>query len=248
MKIRTTLVASILLLVSVQANAALLAVDAWETGDGKLTRDTETGLDWLDLSITNGLSVNDILVDNYGGLLDYGFQWATTDDVLTLFMNAGAIMDLSKPRIGNSIGWDSSNYLASLLITDLLGCTTSKSFCASGPSATIYYSQGWQHIINGYGGTTDKAGFASGAVREYSGIDEGKVSVQEYGVNYDWSQWGTGIFLYRTTPTSGELLSGPVLDARWRASPPPIPIPAAVWLFGTALVGLVGFGKRRKAV
>ncbi len=28
----------------------------------------------------------------------------------------------------------------------------------------------------------------------------------------------------------------------------PIPVPAAAWLFGTALIGLVGFGKRRKAV
>ncbi len=28
----------------------------------------------------------------------------------------------------------------------------------------------------------------------------------------------------------------------------PIPVPAAFWLFGTALVGLVGFSKRRKAV
>ena len=27
----------------------------------------------------------------------------------------------------------------------------------------------------------------------------------------------------------------------------PVPVPAAVWLFGTALVGLFGFGKRRKA-
>ncbi len=27
----------------------------------------------------------------------------------------------------------------------------------------------------------------------------------------------------------------------------PVPIPAAVWLFGTALIGLVGFSKRRKA-
>lgn len=26
-----------------------------------------------------------------------------------------------------------------------------------------------------------------------------------------------------------------------------VPVPAAIWLFGTALVGLVGFGKRRKA-
>ena len=27
----------------------------------------------------------------------------------------------------------------------------------------------------------------------------------------------------------------------------PVPVPAAVWLFGTALIGLFGFGKRRKA-
>lgn len=31
-------------------------------------------------------------------------------------------------------------------------------------------------------------------------------------------------------------------------SPAPVPIPAAVWLFGTALIGLVGFGKRRKPI
>ena len=34
--------------------------------------------------------------------------------------------------------------------------------------------------------------------------------------------------------------------ARWSASVSPVPVPAAVWLFGTALVGLLGFGKRRK--
>ena len=28
---------------------------------------------------------------------------------------------------------------------------------------------------------------------------------------------------------------------------PAVPVPAAVWLFGTALIGLIGFGKRRKA-
>jgi hypothetical protein len=31
------------------------------------------------------------------------------------------------------------------------------------------------------------------------------------------------------------------------AVPSAVPVPAAVWLFGTALIGLVGFGKRRKA-
>lgn len=34
--------------------------------------------------------------------------------------------------------------------------------------------------------------------------------------------------------------------ARWSVSVSPVPVPAAVWLFGTALVGLPAFGKRRK--
>ena len=29
--------------------------------------------------------------------------------------------------------------------------------------------------------------------------------------------------------------------------PPPVPVPAVVWLFSTALIGLLGFSKRRKA-
>jgi len=32
-----------------------------------------------------------------------------------------------------------------------------------------------------------------------------------------------------------------------RLSVSAVPVPAAIWLFGTALIGLVGFGKRRKA-
>ena len=30
-------------------------------------------------------------------------------------------------------------------------------------------------------------------------------------------------------------------------NPNPIPVPAAVWLFGTALLGLFGFGRRKKS-
>jgi hypothetical protein len=34
--------------------------------------------------------------------------------------------------------------------------------------------------------------------------------------------------------------------AEW--APSPVPVPAAVWLFGTALIGLIGFGKRKSRI
>jgi hypothetical protein len=42
--------------------------------------------------------------------------------------------------------------------------------------------------------------------------------------------------------TSGELVGDPVVP------PSAVPVPAAVWLFGTALIGLVGFGKRKSRI
>ena len=38
-----------------------------------------------------------------------------------------------------------------------------------------------------------------------------------------------------------------VIPDPWPPDPSAVPVPPAVWLFGTALLGLVGFSKRRKA-
>lgn len=50
------------------------------------------------------------------------------------------------------------------------------------------------------------------------------------------------------TPVSPDSGSFYIDNVRAVTEVPPIPLPAAVWLFGSALVGLVGFGRRRKAV
>ena len=84
--------------------------------------------------------------------------------------------------------------------------------------------------------------FINGAVSTYSatpniGLDPGNTS---FVINQSLGR------LSRNFPFVGQsnytLQSGSVVTL-----PNAVPVPAAVWLFGTALIGLVGFSKRRKA-
>lgn len=62
-----------------------------------------------------------------------------------------------------------------------------------------------------------------------------------------WADSGTfGLRSFRNNDSDTWNTSTDV-DHAFSLSGREIPVPAAVWLFGTALIGLVGFGKRRKA-
>lgn len=86
---RFVLIALVTLLSASSAHANLISVDAWTNGDGRLTRDTQTGLDWLDLSVTNNIGIQDVLTGNYGDLTSFGFRMATMNEAVTLITNAG---------------------------------------------------------------------------------------------------------------------------------------------------------------
>jgi hypothetical protein len=73
--------------------AALIEIDGWTVGDKRLTRDTNTGLDWMDLTVTVDKSIDNILVNHFGNLVDLGFRVATQTEVIGLFANAGAKND-----------------------------------------------------------------------------------------------------------------------------------------------------------
>lgn len=62
-----------------------------------------------------------------------------------------------------------------------------------------------------------------GAAAVNKGIDTGPEDVRLAGADYGYGDYGY---------------------AKW--SPSPVPVPAAAWLFGTAILGLIGFNKRRK--
>lgn len=75
-------------LVPSSAHAAVAAADWQTTGDGLLTRDTVNGLDWLDLTVTRGLSVNDAVALTRPGQTFEGFRIARLDQLFGLYGQA----------------------------------------------------------------------------------------------------------------------------------------------------------------
>ena len=52
---------TVLALYSKSINADLIEVDLLTSNDAFITRDTDTGLDWLDVTLTRDHSVNEVL-------------------------------------------------------------------------------------------------------------------------------------------------------------------------------------------
>ena len=72
-----------------RAQAELLEVDLNTPGDALVTRDTDTGLDWLDLTESTNLSFDQVEAD-VGGFISDGWRHATGAEVCTLFASVGA--------------------------------------------------------------------------------------------------------------------------------------------------------------
>lgn len=87
---------------------------------GDVTRDTQTGLEWLDLTQSLGISPYDLENGVGNDLLARGWRWATTAEVCALFASHA----LADPECGvaNTIARQSSTGAVQALI-DLLGDT-----------------------------------------------------------------------------------------------------------------------------
>jgi hypothetical protein len=107
------------------AKASLISVNDSVLGLDKITRDTSTQLEWLDIDLTAGLSWNEA-VDNYTSL---GFSHASVSQVESLFSSAGIL--------GVDTGTSAANYAPSLALQDLITCrpgfnsSTASSLCST---------------------------------------------------------------------------------------------------------------------
>ena len=93
------------------SQAALLSTDWKVTNDNLITRDTNSGLDWLDLSVTLGMSYNEIF--NNTIYLDYGFRFATEVQLTELFTSVGITSGAERNYL-------SENYIGAYNLVDLM--------------------------------------------------------------------------------------------------------------------------------
>ena len=119
-----------LFMLSNSANAAVITSDWKSVSDQLITRDTVSGLDWLNLTETNNMSYTAVNSQLSSGGIFEGWRYATNDEVVFLWNNFS--IDLS-PRpefsvdgldpglieassfLGNIMNEYASGYIAGLL-------------------------------------------------------------------------------------------------------------------------------------
>lgn len=201
--------------------AALIEVDLIIGGDGFLTRDTDTQLDWLDVNLTANTSYNHIVNGEvtFSTLLgsnpkNLGFRHATAAEALILYENAGV------PDIDTSFTFQNFDSVTNLM--SLLG-------------PTYIYPAGPNTTVGSKGLLFDKSGFWHSVAH----LETCPVNVcGEKGI----AQVATGVRNENQFgPTYGHFL---VRDASEYVSP--VPIPAALPLFLSGLLGLGVMARRRQ--
>jgi hypothetical protein len=92
---------------------------------GNYTTDTATGLDWLELTVTQGQSVNSVLA-GYGGWIAAGYRYASIGDVTQLFLNS----DSGNAIISNATSTATpQNVTGASLLMSFLGITFVQECC-----------------------------------------------------------------------------------------------------------------------
>ena len=233
------LIGFMLCVIMSSSNATLLSRDLFDSGDGLLTYDTETGLEWLDESAIPSLTWTQF-IDGVDGWRDLGFRFAGSTETNQLLRNAGATKIVWAISLNNGdIATETANLLlsefgisndfVSPLFTNLTQGTTTIS--SDDAQYDNYSNLFWDYQIG------DTISFDDPFYLRYFTRPPGGAYIYE---------WGPG----GQNPDCQYLVGNENADgclklntAMVRVSP--VPIPAAVWLFSSGLIGLFGIARRK---
>ncbi len=208
------------LVLSTSANAAIISVDWQNAGDNMITQDTASGLEWLDLTVTSFRSYNDISSKLGDGQEFDGWRYATTTEISGFFDAFGGDSNYYN-------GWSTQNnglfdkiapYWGDLVCVEI-GCVQ------PGDGASAFITSEADPVYGAswqrYGYLYDNVYDSLSAAEDRVVLDLSQVAVDGAG-NYQF-----GSALVRTSV---------------------VPVPAAVWLFGSGLIGLIGVARRKAKI
>lgn len=189
---------------SLSVNAALIDL-------GSSTLDDVSGVEWLDMSFTLGMSYNEMISEiSMGGALQ-GWGFATEQQITELYNNVLALYP-----------GDYDFFRPVSQIQQALGVTE-----VTEPDSSFSVVR----LTNGYYYTPDiNPGLAKASFMTYRKLPIGRLDILSIPNSFD--------------PNIGNSKIGAFLVAGGKI--PEVPVPAAAWLFGSALVGLVGLRYRNK--
>lgn len=209
--------------VSFNVSAALVSVD-WKTaGDNLITRDTVSGLEWLDVTVTAGRSVDDI-ESNLGvsGELE-GWDYATATQAWGLL--DGACSYISGVSC-NTLSIESridEKYFSFVYLQSFWGVTAALGSGNNIYNVTMFYTSEVSPVNE---------------QRRYFGRIEAESFEIADGVYFNNSYYRVNWLASLTSSTDPEIGSALV-------RPSTVPLPAAVWLFGSGIIGLIGLARRK---
>jgi hypothetical protein len=192
---------------SLSANAAVsdLVIKDWETvGDGLITYDPTSNLEWLDLTVTSPYSLTHALTELQDGGLYSGFRYATEAEVFDIYSQFEIDPNMGRSTIDPQFVQKLDNMMS------FFGDTISPVY-GNYYGLVGYYSPDFEQFQIAYSAAT-------------------------YAIPGDLQDAWTGILPMdvRTVEMYGS----------WLVRPSEVPVPAAAWLFGSALLGLIGIKRK----
>jgi len=198
------------------AHAAITGVDWLAPGDSLITHDSTSGLNWLDLTETNEMSRDYVLTQLVPGGLFEGWRYATSAEVVSLWSAFG--VDLSATADTVAPGYADSGVEAA---ARMLGNIYAEYDITVYPYGTA-------------GVTADALGDSTEWYKRLGAYQKGIWTVDTY-YKIDGDLLGNYYFTEGVSTEVGHYL----------VQSSAVPLPAAIWLLGSGLVGLGAVGRRK---
>lgn len=210
-------------------HAALITQDFSDgSGDALLTYDSDTGLEWLDTTITDGRSFTEVKAGWGGWTTTSGFRYATMAELRRLFVSAGVMPNFLYDTY--STPSDITEVDRIIALTRLLGPT----FIYEDEGSPLQRRSVMGFVADDYSDNPDYAGFGRYA----------DVGFYQLGwTTYAWAQDGSSTQVQRSGQYGGLgsfLVRESVIT--------PVPEPTTLALSGVALLVLLALRRNEKPI